>query len=99
MPADMIRIDYDAVEALVEAFRSSSNEISDLENLIDQIIGSLESGVLEGQAGEAFTMSLREALLPVVQRMTEVLNASASAIQREIDALKEAERQARTLLD
>jgi len=66
-----VRIDYDMMVDMAQAFRQASQQLEDTLREMQNIATTLENGALLGRAGDSLTEGIRGRLCPAIDRLRE----------------------------
>jgi len=69
--ADLIQMDYDAVQQMSQIAKATSDELNELATLLNNIADEMEGGIFLGRAGRTTTEAIRSRLNPAIGRMSQ----------------------------
>jgi hypothetical protein len=81
---DERKMDYQQVEAMIDALKASASKLRELQQNINGLAGKVQSDqILVGDAGQALEQGLKSALIPAVERLATKLDERAGFLQQE----------------
>ena len=94
---DVIKMDYEAMDAMSQAFLQGVEQLQDTMQEMQGIANTMEDGALLGSGGSAFTDALRGKLSPAISRLIDKFQELANDIQVAKQAMQEADSDVTTL--
>lgn len=67
--ADLIQMDYDAVQQMAQIAKATSEELEELASQLNGIVDEMEGGIFLGRGARIICDGLRERLSPSVSRL------------------------------
>ena len=89
--ADVIKMDYPKMEAMVSAFHQGSQQLQQTSQQMGSVAKSLEDGALIGKGGMAFVAAINTKLLPAIQRLQEKFDEMARDVEKAMADMKQAD--------
>ena len=78
------------VNEMIDLLRTSANKMREVSEAMNGLASTIDNGALVGEAGDAFSRSLRSTLNQSIARLAEKLEERARYVEKERDELKRA---------
>ncbi len=92
--ADIIRMDYAAMEQLIAAFRQANTNLMDVQRNEGQMAQLLENGALLGVAGAHLAEAINGPLVRATVKLAEKMNEEARDCQKAMEIMKQHDQEA-----
>jgi WXG100 family type VII secretion target len=92
---DEIKMEYPLMEEMKRTFQAGREQLGETSTELTSIADKMEQGALLGDAGEAFSESIRSTLLGAVQKLTDKFEELEGDIQYAVDQMRQAEEKAK----
>jgi uncharacterized protein YukE len=92
--ADIIRMEYAAMEQLIAAFRQAYATLQDVQGVEGKMAGLLEQGALLGVAGDHFVSAINGPLMKATGKLAEKMSEEASDCQKAMEIMKQHDQEA-----
>ncbi len=87
-----IKMNYPMVERMAQTMKRSDKTLERCIDEMNKIISTLEQGGLRGDAGAAFAQTMRQSLIPSIQRLRAKSEEENKDLQKNIEIMKAADR-------
>ena len=92
--ADVIRMEYAAMEQLIAAFRQAHGDLMDVQRNEGQMAQLLENGTLLGIAGAHFASAISGPLMKATGKLAEKMNEEARDCSKAMEIMKQHDQEA-----
>jgi hypothetical protein len=92
--ADVIRMEYAAMEQLIAAFRQAHASLDDVKRSEGQMAQLLENGALLGIAGEHLASAISGPLMNATGKLAEKMNEEANDCTKAMEIMKQHDQEA-----
>lgn len=88
---DTIRMDFQAMEAMVKAFKDGAQELTEIEAKVKELAGKVEEGALQGKAGARLNEILSDALAGHVAMVRGILEEEEKDVSEALHQMRNAD--------
>jgi|WetSurMetagenome_2_1015567.scaffolds.fasta_scaffold422294_2 hypothetical protein len=92
--ADVIRMEYAAMEQLIAAFRQAHGDLHDVKRTEGQMAQLLENGALLGTAGAHLASAISGPLMNATGKLAEKMQEEANDCARAMELMKQHDQEA-----
>ena len=80
MSSPDVKMNYDSMNNMENAFKQAASQIQDSINQMNQVAQTLEGGALLGQAGSAFSDAIKSKLVPNMKTISDGMSKLANDV-------------------
>jgi len=91
MSDEVIRMNFNAMEAMAKSFNEASKDLADMEQKVKTIAGTLENGGLQGKAGAALVQGLREKFSKEILNLKEKIDELEKDVREAMHQMQNAD--------
>jgi len=92
--ADVIRMDYPAMEQLIAAFRQANGSLLDVQKVETQMAQLIENGALLGVAGTHLNSAISGPLVRATGKLADKMHEEANDLHKAMEIMKQRDAEA-----